>query len=89
MTPQTDREWAKALAAVHPDIGGDPARFVALYKQRAQWRVTQPRLCQECWLRPIPQRNDDRRRGPGRFCSQTCANRGINRLKRKPRRLRG
>lgn len=48
MTPQTSRAWAKALAAVHPDAGGDAEAFIALKAQRAAWDRSRPRACRWC-----------------------------------------
>jgi hypothetical protein len=89
MTPQTEAEWKQAIFAAGPDRGGDTEAFRCLLDARQVWRAQQPRLCQWCGVRPIPARNDDRRRPLGRFCGQTCANRATNSVKRKPRRLHG
>jgi hypothetical protein len=72
MTPQTDRAWAKALAAVHPDVGGDVAVFLAIQKQREAWSKARPHLCAFCRVRPVPTRKATAS-NPNRYCSVHCS----------------
>lgn len=48
-SPTSERDWRRALAAVHPDAdGADVAAFRHLVEEREAWRKTQPRVCGRC-----------------------------------------
>lgn len=66
MTPQTEREWTRAIAAVHPDVGGSHERFIAATKARDRWRMRSVATHCACGSR-IPQGRTDG------CCSPLCA----------------
>lgn len=79
MTPQTAGEWRQALAAAHPDRGGDPEAFLRLSAAREAWRQAQARVCPRCPCACPPKR---------RYCSPVCARQAHAEARRKPRALR-
>lgn len=62
-TPRTEEGWLAAIAASHPDVGGDHATCVKLTAGRDRWRRRQQCVC---GMRRDPKRGDA-------FCSNLCA----------------
>ena len=87
MTPQTEREWQKALVAAHPDTGGNADAFIALHAARAAWRKAQPRVCARPGCsRMVPVSPSGYQ---PKHCSKSCSNAATGLRLRKQRKLKG
>lgn len=72
MMPQTEREWLQALAAAHPDRGGDPLVFQQVHEARAEWRKRN-RACGWCGG-PLPNiSRTGHKLKPLKYCSIHCS----------------
>lgn len=81
-SPTSERDWRRALAAVHPDAGGaDVAAFRQLVDAREVWRKTQPKCCGRCGgpFDPRPASLHQR------YCSRHCAVQALAESRRKLR----
>jgi hypothetical protein len=82
MTPQTDREWAKLIAVVHPDAGGDVEAFLRLQAQREAWRRRQPRRCRRFGCHGVV------KPGARWYCGNRCHLQTLGDARRKRLRLK-